>query len=295
METASTRKLYLIKTIQTLLNTIAEAEVNLPLLVLASTGVAVFNINGLTINLALSIPIYTKNFDIDFGQLLPVLDLFIYAINTLQDLVSNDGLVAYTQFKEVYKLNVIKRQSKESERQRIFRDILLQLHNDKSTLSDWETLTSRFEDKITSVERQQFLEAIFISPKWSDVDRINLNKLMSLNYPVAKILAVHTGGPEAKRVDSDVVMGLEAQLLLAKVQDILYNEHRLLYFLVAVLISFKRYNGSTITIIEDTEVVPIAPIRYTREAITVYKSQGLTLSKAVIDLGNKEFAADFSL
>ncbi|CAG8734123.1 633_t:CDS:2, partial [Racocetra persica] len=40
------------------------AEVNSPLLVLTSTGVAAFNINRLTINLALSIPICTKNFDI---------------------------------------------------------------------------------------------------------------------------------------------------------------------------------------------------------------------------------------
>jgi len=37
-----------------------------------------------------------------------------------------------------------------------------------------------------------------------------------LNYPIAKILAVHTGGHEAKRANSDVAKGLEAELLLAK-------------------------------------------------------------------------------
>jgi hypothetical protein len=40
--------------------------------------------------------------------------------------------------------------------------------------------------------------------------------LRKLNQPVAKICAVHTGGREAKRANSDVEKGLEAQLLLTK-------------------------------------------------------------------------------
>ncbi len=40
--------------------------------------------------------------------------------------------------------------------------------------------------------------------------------LRSLNRPVAKILAIHTGGPEARRANFDVAKGLEAQLLLTK-------------------------------------------------------------------------------
>ena len=81
---------------------------------------------------------------------------------------------------------------------------------------------------------------------------------------------------------------------------------------MAVLISFDNYEGPTITSLEGTRVVPIAPIRRTWDgksgilcsrlqlpvrlawAITVHKSQGLTLQKAVVDLGSKEFTAGLS-
>ncbi|CAG8773804.1 18601_t:CDS:1, partial [Racocetra fulgida] len=44
----------------------------------------------------------------------------------------------------------------------------------------------------------------------------NLNKLESLKNPVVKVLAKHTSDQEAKKADSDIAKGLEAQLLLAK-------------------------------------------------------------------------------
>ena len=141
------------------------------------------------------------------------------------------------------------------------------------------------------------------------------------NAPVAKILAVHTGGNEAKRADSDVAHGIEAKLLLARgarimlttnlwteaglvngamgtVQDILFGEDQGPPSVpVAVFVSFDNYEGPTITSLEGTRVVPIAPIRHTWEgksrvlcsclqipvhlswAITVHKSQGLTLQR----------------
>lgn len=77
-------------------------------------------------------------------------------------------------------------------------------------------LSSHFEDNLNRIERDRFSDAIFILTKWADVDRVNIEMLCSLNRPVAKILAIHTGGIEAKRANSDVAMGLEAQLLLAK-------------------------------------------------------------------------------
>jgi ATP-dependent DNA helicase PIF1 len=162
-----------------------------------------------------------------------------------------------------------------------------------------------------------------------------MDQLRSLNVPVAKILAVHTGGNEAKKADSDIAHGLEAKLLLARgarvmltsnlwteaglvngaigtVQDILFGEDQGPPSLpVVVFVSFDNYEGPAITSLEGTKVVPIAPIRRTWEgksgicsrlqipirlawAITVHKSQGLTLQKAVIDLGSKEFTAGLS-
>jgi ribosomal protein S12 len=40
--------------------------------------------------------------------------------------------------------------------------------------------------------------------------------LKSLNYHVAKALAVYTGGHEAKKTNSNMAKGLKVQLLLAK-------------------------------------------------------------------------------
>ena len=57
MGTAGTGKSYFIKSIQNRLRDIAEIGNESPLLLLAPTGVAAFNINGRTIHSTLSIPI----------------------------------------------------------------------------------------------------------------------------------------------------------------------------------------------------------------------------------------------
>ena len=51
----------------------------------------------------------------NFGQLPPVLDLPMYATNVSHDTKSNDGITAYKQFREVYKLDIVQRQSGETE------------------------------------------------------------------------------------------------------------------------------------------------------------------------------------
>lgn len=78
-----------------------------------------------------------------------------------------------------------------------------------------------------------------------------------------------------------------------------------------VLIEFDSYAGPAITTTEGIKLVPVPPIKHTWDgkkgtcsrlqipiclawAITVHKSQGLTLQKAVIDIGKKEYAAGLS-
>ena len=99
---------------------------------------------------------------------------------------------------------------------------------------------------------------------------------------------------------------------MGTITDILFKEKPEYTSLPAViLVSFDKYNGPTLTNIDGLKVVPIIPIRRMWEGssssysrlqvllslawtITVHKSQGLTLPKAVIDLGKKEFAAGLS-
>src|SRR6266540_1518088 len=100
---------------------------------------------------------------------------------------------------------------------------------------------------------------------------------------------------------------------MGTVQDIIFQEDQGPPSLpIAVLISFDNYKGPTIASIEGERVIPIPPIQRTWNgksgvscsrlqipvrltwAITVHKSQGLTLQNAVIDLGNKEFTAGLS-
>ncbi|GBB93732.1 hypothetical protein RclHR1_22210001 [Rhizophagus clarus] len=119
---------------------------------------------------------------------------------------------------------------------------------------------------------------------WNDVDKVNIEKLRSLNQPVAKILAIHTGGNEAKKASFDVAKGLEPQLLLAKrarvmltanlwtkeglvngsmgtVHDIMFKNQGPSSLPAAVFVKFDAYEGSTITSTEGDNVVPIVPIK----------------------------------
>jgi ATP-dependent exoDNAse (exonuclease V) alpha subunit len=209
------------------------------------------------------------------------------------------------------------------------------MRDGECTLNDWTILTTRFEDKLSINERKEFSEAVHILTKWEDVDKINIEKLKALNRPIAKILAIHTGGREAKKANSDMAKGLDSQLLLAKgarvmlianiwtevglvngsmgtIQDIIFEGEGPPSLPIAVLINFDKYEGPTISNTEGINVVPIVPIKRTWEskdgtqcsrlqipiclswAITVHKSQGLTIPKVKIDLGSKEFAAGLS-
>lgn len=233
----------------------------------------------------------------DFGQLPPVLDLPMYTNSASRDESSNNGLVAYKQFKEVYELDIVQRQS--GTEQQEFRDMLLRLRGD-SSLNDWKILTKRFEENLSRIERDQFQDAIFILTKWVEVDKVNNEMLRNLNRPIAKINAVHTGGGEAKHANSDVAKGLEPQILLAKgcrvmltsnteaglvngsmgiVQDILFEDQGPPALPTAVFVTFKKYNGPTITDHEGNKVVPITPIKRSWE-----DKNGTTCSRLQIPL-----------
>ncbi|CAG8590640.1 6884_t:CDS:2 [Paraglomus occultum] len=232
----------------------------------AGTGVAAFNIGGRTVHSALSIPICNNSNNLDInGERLKILQQKLEGVKYI--IIDEKTSTCAQSPHEVYKLDVIQRQSGDSEEQQKFREILLQLRNGESTMEDWVILSSRLEDKQSREECNRFLDAVYILTRWINVEFIN--KLRSLNHPVVKILAVHTGGREAKNADSDMAKGLEAQLFLAKgarimltanlwtaaglvngsmgtIHDIIYNDQGPPYLPTVVFISFDKYKGPTI-------------------------------------------------
>ncbi|CAG8518668.1 6537_t:CDS:2, partial [Racocetra fulgida] len=160
-------------------------------------------------------------------------------------------------------IDTVNYQTLNENQQKVFKRIEIHYQN---ILSGFQiTLTTHIKEKYNRTECDRFLNAMFILPKWSEVDTINLNKLEFLKNPVVKVLAKYTSDQEAKKADSDVAKGLEAQLLLAKnartearlvngsigtIYDILYNENGPPFLLVAVFIAFDNYNGPAIRILE---------------------------------------------
>ncbi|PKC52120.1 hypothetical protein RhiirA1_356170, partial [Rhizophagus irregularis] len=126
------------------------------------------------------------------------------------------GLAVYKKFGEVYKLETIQRQSGNSKEQQEFRNILLRMRNRESTIDHWKILTTRIEDKIGITDRNSFSDALVLLTKWSEVNAVNMDRLRSLDVPVAKIQAIHSGGNEAKNASSDTAHGLEVNILLAR-------------------------------------------------------------------------------
>ncbi|RGB21955.1 hypothetical protein C1646_776928 [Rhizophagus diaphanus] len=247
-----------------------------PIVMLALTGVAGERLKQLQ-NRLKEVRYVIINEKRDFGQLPPIRDLLMYA-STKRDALSDSSFAAYKQFKEAYKLNVVQRQSGNSKEQQDFRNILLRMRNGESTIDDWRTL--------------------------DDINAVNIDQLRSLNVPIAKIQAIYTGGNEAKKANSDTAYGLEAQLLLVRGSCVMLTAN--------LWIETGLVNGSMGTVkdilFKEDQRPPSLPIAdgksgvYSRLqipvhlawAITMHKSQGLTLQKAIIDLSDKEFITGLS-
>ena len=150
-------------------------------------------------------------------------------------------------------------------------------------------------------------------------------QLQASGQPIATIKAVHTGANAAK-ASADNAGGLEAVVCLAHsarvmltsnlwvdvglvngamgtVQAICYRTGCPPDLPIAVMVLFDSYSGPTFP----DGTIPIAPLRrYWSSsggqcsrlqlplklawAVTIHKSQGLTLDKAVIDVGKRDFS-----
>ena len=166
-----------------------------------------------------------------------------------------------------------------------------------------------------------------------EVANYNFEKLSALHNPIARVNARHSSDL-AKKASPDEMAGLEPCVFLAKgaqvmltmnlwtdvglcngatgtVIDFIYaDNHQPPDLPQAVIVKFDNYKGPSISK-SISSCVPICPIIVTSQsldgtherqqlplklawAITIHKSQGLTLPKAWIDIGQTEKTAGIS-
>ena len=262
----------------------------------------------------------------DFGQLPPVMDLPLYISVTRSDL-SDQGYRAYNQFEKAFTLIQVMRQSGQDTDQIRFRDILLRLRNAETTMEDWNHLMEQTPTRVQ--DQSSFVNALRLFPTVEAVVDHNVAMLREYGHPIATIKAVHTGA-NASSASPDDAGGLEPVVMLARsarvmltsnlwvevglangamgtVEAICYKDTTPPALPVAVMVRFDHYTGPTV----HDGTVPITPVCRNWSsscgqcsrlqlplklawAVTIHKSQGLTLDKVVIDVGKKEFSCGLS-
>jgi hypothetical protein len=263
----------------------------------------------------------------DFGQLPPVMDKGLYLPVVGKNVLGTQGRMAYQQVDRAFFLDTVIRQDGDL----VFRDLLLRLRNGEVSSSDWKLLCTR--DNVNAILLEPgFAESIFLFPTRSAVFQHNLSQLRRGEHTVAVMNAVHPLNDKASKVassddagglESQIALRLEAKVMLIQnlwvecglvngsvgfVKGFVYDVGRKPPQLpLVVLVHFPSYGGPTMA----GNVVPIVPRTFYWKskkrncartqlpltlcwATTIHKSQGLTLPKAVIHLGNKEMSSGLS-
>lgn len=194
----------------------------------------------------------------------------------------------------------------------------------RTTISDWHKLLARQPTSVEDINNFKDATKLFYSNK--QVAKYNYEQLTQLKQPIALINARHSNN-NVKHVSPQQMFGLQPSLLICKsakvmltmnlwpsvglcngstgqVIDIIYAEnHRPPDLPIAVIVRFDDYVGPSFSNMKDC--VPITPVTASVHidnsvaerqqlpltlawAITIHKSQGLTLEKAWIDIGEKE-------
>lgn len=256
----------------------------------------------------------------DLAQLPPVSDKPLY-----HALPSNSaalmGYSAYYDFNLVVKLETNERV--ETTTQNKFKDILLRLRDGNNTVEDWNLLCTRSSVYVPVTNTQNTPIRLAYSNKI--VAEHNFNLLLKLNEPIYSIKAIHNKS-KAANLSPDLFGGLLPLLQISVNSRVMLTKNLwLAYGLcngtmgtvkhiiyrcgdcppsqpIAVMVKFDKYNGPTF---HNSGLVPIVPTIVTTDenlerlqiplklswAITIHKSQGLTIDAAVVDLGPKENVA----
>ena len=264
----------------------------------------------------------------DIKQLPPVLDRPVYGTG-FSGMLADQGQLLFKSITSCVILSASYRQGGAD--QTVFRDILDRLSVGKSTKGDWEMLMSREKSRLSGKELGLFSECMRLYPENKSVNSYNFDRLKGLNRPTAKVPAEHNNKEAAQACADQQAQGLEKTLYLCVgcrvmlktnlwvkkglVNGSLGTVTHLVYppnyappadRPLVVMVKFDNYTGPTVM-----GSVPVADITRTWRskevtcsrtqfplilawAVTIHKSQGLTLSRVVVDIGSRELAAGCS-
>ena len=209
-----------------------------------------------------------------------------------------------------------------------FRELLVRLRDGNSSLEDHNTLMQRTPER--ALNHAEFENALQLFPTTAAVAEHNHEKLTQMQLPIADIHAKHIGKnakkacvQEAGGLAPSLQICIGAQIMLTsnlmvesglvngtigEVKEIVYaSGTKPPHLPVSVNVFFPKYSGTTLPNL----TVPICPITrsWTRAdgqcsrrqiplrlswAVTIHKAQGMTLDKACICLGEKDFATGIS-
>ena len=267
----------------------------------------------------------------DFGQLPPVGDKPLYSKEENNN-CQKKGALLYDLFVDVIIFEKIMRQLGTEEN--MFRDVLTRLANGTFTEEDWKWLQSQDYDSFDKKKQQEFRDsAVMLCARRKDLKRQNIYRIRSLNQPIAPVkaennnkTAANCDSSTAGGLDNTTILAIGAQMILTtnvwkeagltngticQVQDIVYFQGKKPPQIPdIVFVHVPEYKGPSYHS-NLPKIVPITPIRrqwhscktlcirrmiplQPAYALTIHKSQGMSLDRIIVNLGDREFTMNLT-
>lgn len=244
----------------------------------------------------------------DLGQLPPVKDIPMYASTSY-------GGILWCSFTTIITLNKIFCQIGDDPTQISFPALLSNLRNAEPTIANWQLLMSRSSSSLTTKEQSHCSSSINLFSMNEMVSSHNKRMLLSLAMPVAlsiaeQLRASTCSNPEEEQLESNILIYIGQKVMLCsnlwveprlvngalgKVKAIVYRHgERPPQFPLFVVVHFKKFRGPMWDH-NKPKNVPITPVNHGNHcqiplkmawALTIQKSQGLTLQRATLNINN---------